>query len=522
MDKKIIITSVATLILAGTTIVGFKGWSSSNKEIDELKAQLANLQRQEKRSAVLQSVSKQMEDIAYEQKKISDEQREEAIEQTKVANEMRQRSEVERQHAIIAQQKAIESERMAVNAYDLAEGQRKVAEENRRTAESLSYLALGRSLGALASTQFRAGNEEIGNLLSYASYLYTERYHGDVYYPAIYQALAQSSKSQNEWSRHASAVHSISFMPKNDKQLVSASTYGELFFHELNGNQLKTTELFKNKNYDFRDVYIHPANDGIYAISRNGYLFIKIGNDVKMLELPMLIKPFSLQLCHDEQHLLLIGENSIAELNMTNNTIVGTKDLGFKVMLTARMNHCPLLFDDKGRMHTVMSLQKIDTKKIPVKGQVTAFAVSNTTGFQAYGMKDGTIYLYDKKGNVRSLVGHQSRISKLKIDGDRVFSSSYDGAINLWIATSEKVDPITLFTNNSWILYFNYDRKKNYLWVGDEKGNLSQILISVPMMVERIKSKLKRNFTQNEWNYYIGEKVPYESFITTKGKEAKR
>ena len=522
MDKKVIITSVATLFFAGTTIVGFKGWNSSNKEIDELKAQLANLQRQEKRSAVLQSVSKQMEDIAYEQKKISDEQREEAIAQTKVANDMRLRSEIERQHAIIAQQNAIESEKKAINAYDLAESQRKVAEENRRTAESLSYLALGRSLGSLATTQFRAGNEEIGDLLSYASYLYTERYHGDVYYPAIYQALAQSSKSQNEWSRHASAVHSISFMPKSDKQLVSVSTYGELFFHELNGNQLKTTELFKNKNYDFRDVYIHPANDGIYAISRNGYLYIKIGNDLKMLELPMLVKPFSLQLCHDEKHLLLIGENNIAELNMTNNTIVGTKDLGFKVILTARMNHCPLLFDDKGRMHTVMSLQKIDTQKIPVKGQVTAFATSNTTGFQAYGMKDGTIYLYDKKGNTRSLLGHQSRISKLKIDGDRVFSSSYDGTINLWIATSEKVDPITLFTNNSWILNFNYDRKKNYLWVGDEKGNLSQILVSVPMMVERIKSKLKRNFTQNEWNYYIGEKVPYESFISLKGKEAKQ
>jgi hypothetical protein len=76
VDKKFIISSAAALILAGTTIIGFKGWSSSNKEIDELKVQLSNLQRQEKRSAVLQSVSKQMEDIAYEQKKISDEQRE--------------------------------------------------------------------------------------------------------------------------------------------------------------------------------------------------------------------------------------------------------------------------------------------------------------------------------------------------------------------------------------------------------------------------------------------------------------
>ena len=522
MDKKFIITSATTLILAGTTFVGFKGWNSSNKEIDDLKAQLATMQRQEKRSAVLQSVSKQMEDIAYEQKKISDEQREEAIEQTKVANEMRQRSEIERQHAIIAQQQAIESEQKAINAYDLAESQRKVAENNRRTAESLSFLALGRSLGSLATTQFRAGNEEIGNLLSYASYLYTDRYHGDVYYPAIYQALAQSSKSQNEWSRHASAVHSITFMPKSDKQLVSVSTYGELFFHELNGNQLKTTELFKNKNYDFRDVYINPTNDAIYAISRNGYLFIKVGNDVKLVELPMLVKPFSLQLCQDEQHLLLIGENSIAELDMTNNTIVGSKDLGFRVVLTARVDHCPLLFDDKGRMHTVKNLQNIDTQKIPVTGEVTAFATSNSSGFKAYGMKDGTIYLYDKKGNVRRLVGHQSRISKLKIDGDRVFSSSYDGTINLWIATSEKVEPITLITNNSWVTYFTFDRSKNYLWYSDQNGNLSETLISVPMMVQRIKSKLKRDFTQNEWNYYIGEKTPYESFRSVNGKEAKR
>ena len=94
VNKKVIIAIAAGLILAGTTAVGLMGWNSSNKEIDELKAQLSDLQRQEKRSAVLQSVSKQMEDIAYEQKKISDEQREEAVEQTNVANEMRQRSEI--------------------------------------------------------------------------------------------------------------------------------------------------------------------------------------------------------------------------------------------------------------------------------------------------------------------------------------------------------------------------------------------------------------------------------------------
>ena len=422
MNKKVVIAGVISLILGGAAVMAFMGWNSSNKEVDDLKAQLSNLQRQEKRSAVLQSVSKQMEEIAYEQKKVSDEQREEAEEQTKVANEMRQRSEFERQNAIAAQQKALESERMALNAYDLAESQRLVAEENRRTAESLSYLALGRSLGALALTQFRAGNQEIGDLLSYASYLYTERYHGDVYYPTIYQAISQSSQSRNEWNRHSDAVYNLEFMPKSDNKLVSISSYGEILYHEVNGNQLKTTTIFKDRIYDFRDVYINP-NSTIYAISRNGYLYIKTGKDVKFLEVP-LTKPSKMQLCIDERYLLLIGDNNVALFDQTTQAIVGTKELDYKVVLSARLDHMPVLFDDKGRMHLVKDLNNIETRKIPVSGQVTAFASSNSSGLEAFGMKDGTIYLYEKNKNVRKLVGHRSRISKIRINQNRLFSSS--------------------------------------------------------------------------------------------------
>lgn len=523
MDKKFIITSVAALILAGTTFVGLRGWNSSDKEIDELKGQLADLQRQGKRSDVLSSISKQMEEIAYEQRKISDEQREEAIQQTEVANQMRQRSEEERHNAIIAQQNALASEKRALEAYELAEQQREAAEEARDTAETLSYLALGRSLGALALTQFRAGNQEIGDLLSYAAYLYTDRYNGDVYYPTIYQALSQSSHSQIEWNRHNDAVYNLEFMPNSDKQLVSVSSYGEIFYNEVNGTQLKTTPLFNNKNYDFRDVYIIPTNGSIYAISRNNFLYIKNGKEIKQLELP-LVRPFKIQVCHDGKNLLLIGEYNLAELDQTTNTIVEIKNLDYKVVLASRLDNAPLLFDDKGRMHVVRSLKNIETRKVPVTGQVTAFEASNRPHLQAYGMKDGTIYLYDNKGNTRKLIGHRSRVSRVRINGNRLFSSSYDGTINLWITNTEKLEPITLYSSNNWIIYFNYDRSKNYLWLGDQKGNLSEILISVPIMVERIKQKLKRDFTKAEWNYYIGEQIPYESFrqSKSKGKEGKQ
>ena len=66
---------------------------------------------------------------------------------------------------------------------------------------------------------------------------------------------------------------------------------------------------------------------------------------------------------------------------------------------------------------------------------------------------------------------------------------------------------------------FTFDNSKNYAWIGDQNGNLTEALLSVPMMVDRVKKKLNRDFTTDEWNYYIGKNVPYESFLTTRGKE---
>ena len=61
--------------------------------VDEMKKKMSELERQEKRSAVLKSISNQMEEITYQQMKLSDEQRLEAIEQ-------RERAEQERRNAV--------------------------------------------------------------------------------------------------------------------------------------------------------------------------------------------------------------------------------------------------------------------------------------------------------------------------------------------------------------------------------------------------------------------------------------
>ena len=213
MNRRYLIAGGLGALLIASTAVGLVGWQAEHRRVKALESLVGELQRKEKRSAVDRSISAQMEEIAFEQMIISDEQREKALQQTRVANEMRERSEIERQNALMAERNAVASEKKALEASALAESQRQIAEHQRIQAElaksiadTLSYVALARSLGSLSSIQAQVGNTELADLLAYSSYLFVSRYHGDVYYPAIFQSLMTSSQSMRSWPKHSGSL----------------------------------------------------------------------------------------------------------------------------------------------------------------------------------------------------------------------------------------------------------------------------------------------------------------------------
>lgn len=528
MDRKDVIIGILSVLLAIASIWAWTGWESDSRRVEELQARLDTLQRQEKRSAVLRSVSSQMQQIAYQQKMISDEQRLEAIEQTEYANQMRERSEVERQNAIIAQNNALASERKAIEAFDLAESQRQMAEHQRiqaefskRIADTLSYIALGRSLGSLSITQYQTGNYELANMLSYASCLYTERYKGDLHYPAVFSSLMLTSQSKNVWSEHHGAVTCLESVQGNENMMVTASDYGEIMIHQKIGDKLRSSLIFNDKQYDFRFLTVSQLGD-ILAVSRTGHLIIIRNLKAKtIIPLEMINHPTRIDMMNNGEYYLVSGENTLALLDGKTYKLISFRELDFRITSASRVDYKPLLFDDKGKMHVVESIDKINTTVIPVSGKVTSYASSKTSKLQAYGMNDGTIYLIDKHGKITRLQGHRSRVSKIKINNTDLYSSSYDGLLNLWVTTNEKIEPMTLFSTGSWIYTFTFDNSKNSVWTGDQRGNITEATISVPLMKERLQKKIKRDFTSDEWNYFIGQNVPYEPFIH-KGREGNR
>ena len=160
-------------------------------------------------------------------------------------------------------------------------------------------------------------------------------------------------------------------------------------------------------------------------------------------------------------------------------------------------------------MHLFSGFDKVMTTKIPVSGRVTAFASDKHERLSAYGMADGTIWLIDRNGKAQKLVGHFSQITKIKFHGRRLYSSSYDGQLLFWMTDELQIRPITLFQSDNWLMDFTFDTKKDFIWTGDKMGVITEYLISIPKIAERLRQNVKRNFTQEEWNYYVGKGIPY-------------
>ena len=509
------------LALAAIVCTGVTAWNMHEKYtqeqavVNDLKSQIANLTKREKESAVMQSVNAQLEEIANQQRIVSDERRDEAVEQTKIANEMRQHAEQERQNAQIAERRALEASEVAKKQQIIAEKERLQAEHSKRVADTLSYIALSRTLANTAITQYQAGNHELADLLEYAVCLYTNRYHGDLSYPVIYQALALTSQNKTVWNKHKGSVTDIAFGDEKQGFFVTCSTYGEVIKHTVMGNKLNSTILISNPQYDFRDVFINRKTNAIYALSRTGELLICREKAIKNIKTNV-AKMKSMDTAGDQ--FILFGEKGMALFDTEKEIIVTDKQLPFVIEFATRFQNYPVIFDRQGRMHIVKGFDKLDTKKVPFEGQVTAFAESKNSHTFAYGMSNGTIYFINAQGKTNKLVGHLSRISKLKINGHRLSSSSYDGVFNMWMTNMSKIEPMSFFNTKGWILNFTFDLQKNNIWAGDQNGNIIRALISLPMMQQQLKAKIKRNLTREEWNYYIGKNIPYETFI---GKEAR-
>jgi len=503
-------------------------WSNyrATQRGDALQEQVDKLSEESRKSEVVKRISQQMEDIAYEQKNISDQERDKAVllseeaqqqrreaeRQTETANQMRQRAEAERSNAVQAERQAKESASLAEEQRRIADDQRMQAEQSKRTTDTLSYVALARSLGSLSSQRYTAGDKDVASLLAYGAWYFSNRYGGDAFYPAIFNALSLSSGNKKEWDVCRGGLTDL--LPYKNG-FVSVSNYGEVMLWQKSGNDMTHQMLFHDKSYDFRDAHIEGST--LYALSRNG--------TIVRIDLSKPQNRYISDFADGRFSQFLFKDGNIVSYDGSTLYIIRKNDLQLArtVKAPAKVVHIdnytgkPTIFTSQGVVYFLEKDDKL-TKELSMGiGDISSFTATKKGDRLAFGTESGMVYVmdYPKMKNIRKLRGHQSMVSQVGFVKGYLVTASYDRTLKLWDLNAEKLEPITLNTFSSWLRCYSASGD-NYIWTGDAQGALTRLDISPESMSTKIKNSLKRDFTRQEWNYYVGKEVPFESFVNNK------
>lgn len=471
---------------------------------------LREARQREEKAVVVRHVSKQMEEIAYQQKEISDKQRKEAEWQASENFRMKLRVEEEWKKAVAAQHEALEAYRLADRQKALAEERQYQAEYAKRVADTLTYLTLGRSLGSLSITQYQTGNYEIASLLAYSAWNFVGKYSGDVFLPSVFNSLSLSSGQSFMWQKHKGGLTSIVVSPDFSRKgtFYTISKYGEILLWEKDVRDFySTTTLLSDQQLDFRAAYL-DSKECLYVLSFDGKL-LKFSN-ARYQVFPLPGKGYTQMIGFNGKVILLSRTEGIILLG-SERPLYSSPD----ITCMGQTDSCLVVGNKNGDIvRMTVSGEKISVRNY-YHASVTSFGYSPGSRQFAIGYGDGTVLLFSSNETTfQKLVGHRSAVTSIQLEGDKLYSCSYDRTLRLWNLSADRLESVVMLESSSWLHTFLLNPNKESIWAGDENGVFYQLSVSPDSMAAHIKKNLSRNFTREEWTYYIGNRIPYEIYTS--------
>lgn len=550
-------THIAIAVIAGLIVyvVASSGYES---EIAELNNRIEEMKSAERNALITKRISEQMEDIAYEQKALSDKQRMRAEEQSRLADIERGKAELEREAAKEAERKANASATEANNMRAIAEQQSTLATQNmeeaqkaRSHADTLFYQSLARSLAQTSITQFKSGDKSLAALLAYSAWYYADKFKGNVYHQDIYTALLDNAPQSKMHIGRVSGnpraiVHTANNDKNKDEEYVIISDYGEISYltpkTNDSGNIIGYNQhrIFNNPNYLFRDVCI--VNGEILALDVTGMLlktamkhvqnkhkhheFIGRGQQPIMEDgvtsrkyLPMSNMPqerWRHLLRNRNGNIIAVGEHQVIWLDATGTNIIHSHRIDDLITEAGVYENFLGIFTKTGKLLTFLDGKPAGSSQVslPRNNPVSYYYYMKNKGMHIVGTEDGDVIVYDKDFKyVKSLVGHSGAITHMENLGWCLATSSYDHKICLWNLNdiNRQVAPIEVYYDK-WPLCFTTNKDNWTLLVGLAEGNIESLHISVEDNKNNVHDHIERDFTPQEWEYYIGEGVKYRRF----------
>ena len=108
--------------------------------------------------------------------------------------------------------------------------------------------------------------------------------------------------------------------------------------------------------------------------------------------------------------------------------------------------------------------------------------------------------------------GHTARIQDIAYSPDNslLATSSYDGTIRIWNANRMSDNPVMITEHESWALAIAFSPDGKQLISTSEKGEIFYWAARDSYMAEEMCGIVNRNFTDQEWDIYVGMDIDYQ------------
>ena len=433
----------------------------------------------------------------------------EAANQTALAEESLSLANSERAKAILNQQRADEQKKLAELASQEAYQRRMLS-----TAKSMSV-----------KSQQISNDPDLKALLAYQAYLFYNEYEGNSHDVDVYSGLYQSLKTllgskYNVYIGHSDAVRSVVFLP-NTSSFVSAGSDGRILKWNLGSEKREFTTILEGRSV-IENMKV--SSDGrwlVAAESRSG-LIIK---DLKSEGNPKYVKGADLNIktlafAPDNKTIYTAGlSNFIEAWNVETGSVKKFRDMDSRVSSVSINPDGSILAaaTRNGKTHIYSLKDNLSDNEIyndPNNG-VQSLGFSPNGKFLACGTIGGDVLIFNG-GNFEILgilAGHTARVTDIVFNKNStaMTTTSYDGKVLYWDMTDLTNPPISMEDNSGFVFSASISSDGKYLVSGSaEEDRLISRPTEASMLASKICPLVSRNLTQEEWNTYVGEDIPYQ------------
>lgn len=533
-------TRVFAIVLGTASIISilFMVTAFMNKREAETQTEVAQVKTVEAEKQKEIALEKEQE--AKKQKEIALENEQEAVKQKELADTEKKNAE---RSAKIADQKskeALEQRKIAVKSAEEAKKQQQIAEKATLNAQKLRMLSISQSM-AVKSMQINI-DTTLRGLVAYQAYIYNNEYNGNIFNSDVYDGLYYAHKyfygnEDTDYPAHESKVRALA-LQKNSSKFYSTGSEGKIMQLDIEKN--RDTSLFFNTNNINRTL--NTSDDEKYLLSglNNGELLLfNLSADTTKPELiynftnrvngAIFINNSTIIAFDNRGEIILYNKETkqvekiknslnLKKLYLINDLYYGLSKSGFFHKISSfsplKYNTYSLTYSDDGKSGILEITQE---KSRTTETAINSITVSNNSKYIAIGDLSGNVLVFDYSTLEFKyrLTGHTARINCLQFDDNSQFlaSASNDGSISIWSTNDFNLAPYRLIDNEAWVMLIKFTNNGNYLLAAYADGKIRRWTANYSQTAEKIKEKIDRNFTKEEWQQFVAKDIEYKKII---------